>query len=77
MNGPTVQYVERNAGIATADRTWDQILRYRGEEFFIGYLSRLMALHASASDPARALQVFDAVRVGIESLDIIKQRTKQ
>lgn len=62
------------AGAQYADRTWDQILRHRGELFFIAFITRIMALYGSATSREHVIQVLDAVRTGVLSLTILAEK---
>lgn len=65
------------AGVIYANKAWDQILRFRTDAFFIGFVTRLFALYAAATTHERSKATLDAVRMGVETLEIVQATRKK
>lgn len=67
---------EMEQGARAADAWWDANRMRLTMPFLCGFLTKLMTLITASSSPTDALKVFDSCRIGVETLEIMKNKSE-
>jgi hypothetical protein len=61
-------------GVALANKFWDSHIRFlTSRAILVGFLVRLFGLYAAGSTPLETMTLFESVKRGIETLQVMKQ----